>query len=85
MLLGSQQSAHLSTGGMKVTYESCGCIGIPAKNKTRMAIASVEEMSRRLWTSVAEKGILTYFFYQGGVSGLNDAISVVRGLIRRIG
>jgi hypothetical protein len=40
-----------------------------------------EEISRRLPTSVAEKGTLTYFFCQGTIDGPSDAIPVVRGLI----
>ena len=46
-----------------------------------MAMALVEEVSRRLRTSNAGQGGLTYFFCQGTVDGLNDAISVLRGLI----
>jgi NACHT domain len=55
--------------------------GAPGKGKTMMAMALIEEISRRLRTSVAEKGVLTYFFCQGTIDGLNDAISVVRGLL----
>jgi hypothetical protein len=55
--------------------------GDPGKGKTMMAMALVEEISRRLQPPAAEKGILTYFFCQGTINGLNDAISIVRGLI----
>ena len=46
-----------------------------------MAMVLVEETLPWLWMSVVEKGILTSFFCQGGVNGLNDAVSVVRSLI----
>jgi hypothetical protein len=64
--------------------------GDPGKGKTMMAMALVEEISTRLQPPVvkgvvgkdiAEKGILAYFFCQGTIDGLNDAISVLRGLI----
>lgn len=55
--------------------------GDPGKGKTMMAMALVEEISRRLRTSDAQKGVLTYFFCQGTINGLNDAISMLRGLI----
>jgi hypothetical protein len=55
--------------------------GDPGKGKTMMAMALVEEILGRLQQPVAEKGILTYFFCQGTIDGLNDAISVLRGLI----
>jgi hypothetical protein len=57
--------------------------GNPGKGKTMMAMALVKEILRRLQPpvvekGVAEKGILTYFFCQGTIDGLNDAISVLR-------
>ena len=55
--------------------------GDPGKGKTMMAMALVEEISLRLRTSVQQKEALTYFFCQGTIHGLNDAISVLRGLI----
>jgi hypothetical protein len=55
--------------------------GDPGKGKTMMAMALVEEISRRLRTPDAQKGVLTYFFCQGTINGLNDAISMLRGLI----
>jgi hypothetical protein len=44
--------------------------GDPGKGKTMMTMALIEEISRRLRTSVAEKGVLTYFFCQGTIDGL---------------
>jgi hypothetical protein len=70
--------------------------GDPGKGKTMMAMTLAEEILRRLQplvvekgvaekgvteNEVTEKGILTYFSCQGTIDGLNDAISVVRGLI----
>ena len=55
--------------------------GDPGKGKTMMAMVLVEEILRWMRMSVAEKGILASFFCQGDVDGLNDAVSVVRGLI----
>jgi NACHT domain len=65
--------------------------GDPGKGKTMMAMALVDEILTRLrppvleksaaGKDIAEKGILAYFFCQGTIDGLNDAISVLRGLI----
>jgi hypothetical protein len=51
-----------------------------------MAMALIDEIANRLrqqeqQTDTEGKGALTYFFCQGSVTGLNDAISVLRGLI----
>jgi hypothetical protein len=61
------------------------------KGKTMMAMALVDEILTRLQPpivenravgeDITEKGILAYFFCQGTIDGLNDAISVLRGLI----
>ena len=52
--------------------------GDPGKGKTMMAIALIEELSDRLRTS---PGILSYFFCENTSSSLDNAISVLRGLI----
>ena len=54
--------------------------GDPGKGKTMMAIALVNELSRRLQTDRCP-GILSYFFCQNTDSRLNNAVSVLRGLI----
>jgi DNA replication protein DnaC len=43
--------------------------GDPGKGKTMMAMALVEEISRRLWMFVAEKGILTFFSVEAASMG----------------
>ena len=54
--------------------------GDPGKGKTMMAIALIDELSRRLETN-SDLGVLSYFFCQNTDSRLNNAISVLRGLI----
>ena len=52
--------------------------GDPGKGKTMMAIALINELSRRHRTS---PGLVSYFFCQNTDLRLNNAISVLRGLI----
>ena len=54
--------------------------GDPGKGKTMMAIALIDELSHRIQTNPG-LGILSYFFCQNTDSILNNAISVLRGLI----
>ena len=54
--------------------------GDPGKGKTMMAIALINELFRRLQTDPCP-GILSYFFCQNTDSKLNNAVSVLRGLI----
>ena len=54
--------------------------GDPGKGKTMMAIALIDELSHRLRTKPGS-GILSYFFCQTTDLRLNNAISVLRGLI----
>ena len=54
--------------------------GDPGKGKTMMMIALVAELSRRL-ESKPGSGILSYFFCQSTDPRLNNAVSVLRGLI----
>ena len=54
--------------------------GNPGKGKTMMAIALIDELSRRLQSNPS-LGILSYFFCQNTESGSNNAVSVLRGLI----
>ena len=53
--------------------------GDPGKGKTMMAIALINELSRRLQTDPCP-GILSYSFCQNTGSRLNNAVSVLRGL-----
>ena len=52
--------------------------GNPGKGKTMMAIVLINELSHRLQTG---PGLVSYFFCQNTDSRLNNAISVLRGLI----
>ena len=52
--------------------------GDPGKGKTMMAIALIDELSHRLQTS---PGLVSYFFCQNTDLRLNNATSVLRGLI----
>ena len=54
--------------------------GDPGKGKTMMAIALIDELSRRSQTNPCP-GILSCFFCQDTDSRLNNATSVLRGLI----
>ena len=54
--------------------------GDPGKGKTMMAITVIDELSRRLQAN-PDLGILSYFFCQNADLRLNNAISVLRGLI----
>ena len=55
--------------------------GDPGKGKTMMAMTLIEEISQYLRSSAGSSGCLTYFFCQATVWELNDAISLLRGLI----
>ena len=54
--------------------------GNPGKGKTMMAIALIDELSHRIKTK-PDLGVLSYFFCQNTDFRLNNAISVLRGLI----
>ena len=54
--------------------------GDPGKGKTMMAATLIDELSHRLKTNPG-LGILAYFFCQNTDSRLNNAVSVLRGLI----
>ena len=54
--------------------------GGPGKGKTMMMIALVGELSRQLETNPGS-GILSYFFCQNTDVDLNNAVSILRGLI----
>jgi hypothetical protein len=54
--------------------------GDPGKGKTMLMIGLIEELSRQL-ESKPGSGILSYFFCQATEPGLNNAVSVLRGLI----
>jgi hypothetical protein len=54
--------------------------GDPGKGKTMLMIGLIEELSRQL-ESEPGLGILSYFFCQSTDSRLNNAVSVLRGLI----
>lgn len=54
--------------------------GGPGKGKTMLMIALVAELSKRL-ASEPKQGVLSYFFCQSTDNRLNNAISVLRGLI----
>ena len=54
--------------------------GGPGMGKTMMVISLIDELSRRLQTNPGS-GILSYFFCQTTDLRLNNAISVLRGLI----
>jgi NACHT domain len=57
--------------------------GDPGKGKTMMAMAIIDKIASRVKQSLRDTpgGYISYFFCQGAVTGLNDAISVLRGLI----
>ncbi|KAH0562229.1 hypothetical protein GP486_003077 [Trichoglossum hirsutum] len=54
--------------------------GDPGKGKTMMMIGLVDELSRRL-RATPGSGVLSYFFCQSTDPRLNNAVSVLRGLI----
>jgi NACHT domain len=54
--------------------------GDPGKGKTMLMIGLIKELSRQL-ESEPGSGILSYFFCQSTDSRLNNAVSVLRGLI----
>ena len=57
--------------------------GDPGKGKTMMAMAVIDEITDRIKESSGDTpvGYISYFFCQAAIPGLNDAISVLKGLI----
>lgn len=57
--------------------------GDPGKGKTMMAIAIINEISKRL-NCCPNSGILSYFFCQSTLPNLNNAVAIVWGLIYQL-
>lgn len=66
-----QSSGHLFAGN---SFNIGSGHGDPGKGQTMVAMALVEEITQQLRTPIAEKGRLTFFFCQGAIAKLNNAL-----------